>query len=178
MKVNFRWVQNCHQEPVFLSVYAKINLINANQWYLITSWLGEFNPKLSGAWGRSPRWGCGEQTLQKPGGLGGRSLSNTLYFIILEQKAFFVRFFSWLDQNQFQKILRKNNPKNNIWKKKLQGISFLLQSSETYPKQLSSKSGKTKLSHKLKIIILLNKNLEIFFLTFQNIAHLLWPKTQ
>ena len=27
---------------------------NANQWYPITSWPGGFNPKASGAWGRSP----------------------------------------------------------------------------------------------------------------------------
>ena len=37
---------------------------NANQWYPITSWLGGFNPKASGAWGRGP---------QKKQGLGKQS---------------------------------------------------------------------------------------------------------
>ena len=48
---------------------------SANQWYSI-NWLGGFNLKASGAWGRSSRWG----------GVMGRSPSHTFFFILYKKK--------------------------------------------------------------------------------------------
>ena len=55
---------------------------NANQWYLITSWLGGFNPKACEGWGRSPWWGVGRKVPHEPGCLEVRSLPNIIFFLL------------------------------------------------------------------------------------------------
>ena len=58
----------------------------ANQWYPITSWLGGFNPKASGACGWSPRWRVWRAKPLFPprnGGLRGRAAQTCILFWIL-----------------------------------------------------------------------------------------------
>ena len=62
---------------------------NDNQWYPITSWLREFNPKIYEAWGPRPDGGVEDEASHVPRGWGGR---RTFNFLRSLWKYFCIRF--------------------------------------------------------------------------------------